>query len=146
MKLADERASIAAGVAIGAVLCPGDVVTLAGPLGAGKTTLARGILHALGFTGEVPSPTFPIVIPYDGPELRLPVWHVDLYRIEDPDDARELGLDEARHDGALIVEWPERLGVEAWPDVLALRLEPEGEARRLTAMVPPSWAARWPLR
>jgi len=146
MKLADERATIAAGVAIGAVLCPGDVVTLAGPLGAGKTTLARGILQALGFTGEVPSPTFPIVIPYDGPELRLPVWHVDLYRIEDPDDARELGLDEARHDGALIVEWPERLGVEAWPDVLALRLEPEGEARRLTAMVPPSWAARWPLR
>lgn len=146
MKLADERATIAAGVAIGAVLCPGDVVALAGPLGAGKTTLARGILQALGFTGEVPSPTFPIVIPYDGPELRLPVWHVDLYRIEDPDGARELGLDEARHDGALIVEWPERLGVEAWPDVLALRLEPEGAARRLTAMVPPSWAARWPLR
>ena len=75
---------------------PGDVITLSGPLGAGKTSIARGLLAALGLAGEAPSPTFAIVQPYAPPETRLPVMHVDLYRIEDPDEIEELGLDEAR--------------------------------------------------
>ena len=143
MILADEAATQAIGAALAAALRPGDVVTLSGPLGVGKTTLARAVLHALGEAGEVPSPSFALVQPYD--DLALPVWHADLYRIDDPSELTELGLDEIRSDGALIVEWPER-APGAWPDALALSLEPlDHAARRLTAKVPPPWEGRWPL-
>jgi tRNA threonylcarbamoyladenosine biosynthesis protein TsaE len=126
-------------------LLPGDVIALHGDLGAGKTTLARGILRGLGFVGDVASPTFPIVQPYD--ELALPLWHVDLYRIEDPSELAELALDEALQDGALVVEWPERLGASLWPHALRLRLErTETGGRALTAEVPPAWGSRWPPR
>ena len=123
----------------------GDVVTLAGPLGAGKTTLARAILAALGLPGEAPSPTFAIVQPYAPPEVSLPVAHVDLYRIEDPAELIELGLDDYVSDGALLIEWPERLGNTRWAGTLALEIVGDGDARVLTATVPPAWAARWPL-
>ncbi|MEG3086672.1 tRNA (adenosine(37)-N6)-threonylcarbamoyltransferase complex ATPase subunit type 1 TsaE [Sphingomonas sp. PB4P5] len=121
----------------------GDVITLAGPLGAGKTSIARGLLAALGLAGEAPSPSFAIVQPYAPPEVRLPVLHVDLYRIDDPDELEELGLDEAAYDSALIVEWPERAPGH-WPEALALALEilPDG-TRGLTAEVPAAWKARW---
>lgn len=133
----------AAGAALAVVLRPGDVVTLDGPLGAGKTSLARAILHALGHRGEVPSPTFAIVQPYEA--LRLPVFHADLYRLEDREDLRELGLDENLSEGVLLVEWPDRAGAAAWPQALRLRLEPLGEDRRaLTWQVPPPWEGRWP--
>jgi tRNA threonylcarbamoyladenosine biosynthesis protein TsaE len=123
----------------------GDVVALFGDLGAGKTTLARGILAGLGHAGEVASPTFPIVIPYD--MLRLPVWHVDLYRLEDSAEVEELALDEALGDGILLVEWPERMGLGLWPHSLRLTLRRQGEgARALTAGVPAAWEARWPPR
>lgn len=126
-------------------LRPGDVVALYGDLGTGKTTLARGLLAGLGHDCEVASPTFPIVIPYE--TLDLPVWHVDLYRIENPAEIEELALDEALEDGALIVEWPERLGRALWPHSLRLTLRREGEgARTLTAEVPAAWATRWPPR
>ena len=126
-------------------LRPGDVVALFGDLGAGKTTLARGILAGLGHEGEVASPTFPIVIPYEA--LRLPAWHVDLYRIEDPAEIEELALDEALEDGILLVEWPERMGLALWSHSLRLALRREGEgARALTAEVPAAWEARWPPR
>ena len=85
----------------------GDVIALSGPLGVGKTRLARGFLAALGHEGEVPSPSFAIVQPYE--ELDPPVWHVDLYRIEDPSEIDELGLD-AAGGAVLLVEWPERAG------------------------------------
>jgi len=130
---------------LASLLQAGDVVALFGDLGAGKTTLARGLLAGLGHDGEVASPTFPIVIPYDS--LRVPVWHVDLYRIEDPAEIEELALDEALQDGALIVEWPERMGSALWPHSLRLALRREGEgARTLTAEVPAAWEARWPPR
>ena len=120
----------------------GDVITLSGPLGVGKTALARGFIAALGHQGDVPSPSFAIVQPYE--EIDPPVWHVDLYRIEKPSEVEELGLDSAG-DAVLLVEWPERLGANMWPEALALSLEfGAGDERILTAKVPPSWDGRWP--
>lgn len=134
------------GAAIGAGLIAGDVVLLSGDLGAGKTTLARAMLKARGLAGEAPSPTFAIVQPYAPPEVDLPIAHVDLYRIEDSDELIELGLDDYLYDGALLIEWPERLGGEGWPDALLLTISGAGDARVLTADVPAAWGARWPLR
>jgi tRNA threonylcarbamoyladenosine biosynthesis protein TsaE len=146
MRLADLDATLALGARLAAVVRPGDVIALSGPLGAGKTSIARGLLAALGLAGEAPSPSYAIVQPYDPPEVRLPVLHVDLYRIEHPEEAEELGLDEARADSLLLVEWPERLGAAAWADALWLTLEttPDG-ARALTAKVPAAWRDRWLL-
>lgn len=142
IRLADAAASEAFGARLATVVRPGDVVTLSGPLGAGKTSIARGLLAALGLEGEAPSPSFAIVQPYDPPEVRLPVLHVDLYRLDDPTEIAELGLDEARQDSVLLIEWPER--GDDWSDALELTLaiEPDG-ARRLTARVPTAWEARW---
>jgi tRNA threonylcarbamoyladenosine biosynthesis protein TsaE len=145
MVLDGPEATEALGRSLALQLRAGDVVALFGDLGAGKTTLARGLLAGLGHEGEVASPTFPIVIPYE--TLGLPVWHVDLYRLDDPAEIGELALDEALLDGALIVEWPERMGHGLWPHSLRLTLRREGEgARALTAGVPPAWEARWPPR
>ncbi len=133
------------GCGLAAVVRAGDIIALSGPLGAGKTSIARGLLAALGLEGEAPSPSFAIVQPYDPPEVRIPVLHVDLYRIENPVDAEELGLDEARADSLLVVEWPERLGENYWADALWLTLEvAPGGARALTAKVPSAWRDRWP--
>lgn len=141
MILADEQETEELGARIARALRPGDVIALSGPLGVGKTALARGILSALGHQGDVPSPSFAIVQPYD--ELEPPVWHVDLFRIEDAGELDELGLESAA-DGVLIVEWPEKAGSRAWPQALGLTLDfDEGGARRLTAKVPPSWQSRW---
>ena len=142
MILPDEAATSRAGAALADVMRPGDVITLSGPLGAGKTTLARALLRALGEEGEVPSPSFALVQPYDA--LDLPVWHVDLYRLDRPEELAELGLGDILDRGALLIEWPER-APGAWPEALALSLDPlAGEARRLTAQVPASWEGRWP--
>lgn len=141
MILDDETATLALGARLAAAAQAGDVITLSGPLGVGKTALARGLLGALGHRGEVPSPTFAIVQPYE--DLDPPVWHVDLYRIEKPSELEQLGLDAAA-DAVLLVEWPERAGAAAWPDALRLSLDfGEAGARRLTAVVPPAWEARW---
>lgn len=144
IRLDDPAATHALGARLAALAGPGDVITLAGPLGAGKTSVARGLLGALGLASEAPSPSFAIVQPYAPPEVRIPVLHVDLYRIDDADELEELGLDEALADSLLIVEWPERAG-NAWPEALALTLEilPDG-GRGLTAEVPAAWKARWP--
>ena len=147
LSLADAGQTEAFGARLAALLRAGDVVALSGELGAGKTTLARGLLRGLGFEGDVASPTFPLVIAYEPPETRLPLWHVDLYRIEDEEEVDELALGDARLDAALVIEWPERLGRSLWPDALRLRIEPAGEgARALTAQVPPAWGERWPPR
>ena len=142
MILADEVATAQLGASLAARLKAGDVLTLSGPLGVGKTALVRGLLAALGHEGEVPSPSFAIVQPYD--ELDLPVWHVDLFRLDHASELEELGLESAS-DGALVIEWPEKAGLSAWPEALALTLDfADAGARRLTATVPPSWQSRWP--
>ncbi len=142
MILESEQATGALGRLLAEQARPGDVITLSGPLGVGKTALVRAMLQAMGHAGEVPSPTFAIVQPYD--QLEPPVWHVDLYRIEDSGEIEELGLD-AAEEGVLIVEWPERAGPGAYRQALQLALDfEEGGARRLTASVPPAWESRWP--
>ena len=142
MILDSEQATADLGRAIADKVAAGDVITLSGPLGVGKTALARAILQGLGHEGEVPSPTFAIVQPYD--ELDPPVWHVDLYRIEDAGEIDELGLD-AAEEGLLLVEWPERAGEGAFGQALRLNLDfGAGGKRRLTADVPPSGEGRWP--
>jgi tRNA threonylcarbamoyladenosine biosynthesis protein TsaE len=142
MILEDEQATLSLGARLAAVARPGDVIALSGPLGVGKTSLARGFIAALGHAGDVPSPSFAIVQPYE--ELEPPVWHVDLYRIEDPSEMDELGLDSAA-DAVLLLEWPERAGVQMWPDALTLALDfADDGGRILTAKVPPSWEGRWP--
>lgn len=147
MILPDEAATLALGAGLADILRPGDVIALSGPLGSGKTTLARGCLSALGYTGEVASPTFTIVQSYGGDDTRMPILHVDLYRLDHPAEALELGLDDALADHALLVEWPERLGPALWPHALRLGLEPAADgARRLTAQVPAAWIGRWPPR
>ena len=108
MILTDETATARLGEAIARLLQTGDTVCLAGPLGAGKSTLARALIRALTTADEeVPSPTFTLVQFYEGP--RLKIAHFDLYRLSSPDEAYEIGLDEALDDGAAVIEWPERL-------------------------------------
>jgi tRNA threonylcarbamoyladenosine biosynthesis protein TsaE len=143
MNLAGEEGTGRVGALLAAALQAGDVVTLSGPLGVGKTALARSILRAAGHQGEVPSPTFAIVQPYD--DLSPPIWHCDLYRLDDPSEMEELGLDSALEDGALLIEWPERAGAAAWPQALCLSLDfAGGDNRSLTWVAPPAWEARWP--
>ena len=144
MLLEGEAAMLDLGHRIATDVRIGDVIALEGGLGAGKTTLARGILEALGLEGEAPSPSFAIVQPYDVPEVRLPVAHVDLYRLDDAEEAEELALGDYLMDSLLIIEWPDRLGDALWSHSLRLHIaiEPDG-ARRLTADVPDAWTDRW---
>ena len=147
MRLASVQDTEAAGAALADALELGDVIALSGELGAGKTTLARGLARGLGFAGEVSSPTFPIIQVYDEPEMRLPLWHVDLYRIEDFAALAELGLDEAREHAAMVIEWPERLGAKLWSDSLRLEIHhADSGIRVLTASVPPAWKGRCPVQ
>ena len=138
-------ATQAFGARIAAQLRVGDVVALAGGLGAGKTTLARAIIAALGYQGEVPSPSFAIIETYDPPLLRLPLVHADFYRLNDPAEVRELGLDDYRADAALLAEWPEQAGGFAHElGCLSIRLEPADSGR--IAIVEPGqdWLGRLP--
>lgn len=126
MKIAlpDETASAALGKRIADALRPGDVVALSGGLGAGKTTLARSIIAALGHEGEVPSPSFAIIELYDPPSVRLPLVHADFYRLDDPAEVEQLGLDDYREGAAMIAEWPEHAGGFAHePGCLSITLE-----------------------
>lgn len=137
------------GRAIAGKLRAGDVVALSGGLGAGKTTLARAIIAALGYSGEVPSPTFTIIETYDAPPLVLPVVHADFYRLDDPSEVAELGLDEYREGAALIAEWPDQAGgFEHEPTCLSITLEVVGETaeqgRVAIAKPGADWVGRMP--
>lgn len=138
MTLADMAATGRLGARIAEELGVGDAVLLKGDLGAGKTTLARAILQALGVEEIVPSPTFTLVQTYE--TKRLVVWHYDLYRIEDVEELDELGLDEALAEGAALIEWPER-GANRMPDdALVVELTITGENARTAALSgPPRW-------
>ena len=140
----DEADLIALGRRLGAVLGVGDVVLLSGTLGAGKSTLARGMLAGAGFAGEVASPSFPIMLTYEPPEARLPIAHCDFYRLESAAEGEELGLDEWLTYGALIAEWPDK--GPAWLAAHALSIHIEiasPSTRALTAAAPNAWKERW---
>ena len=124
-------------------LKPGDVVALSGPLGVGKSTLARAIIRALGYKGEVPSPTFTIIEAYEPPQVEIPVVHADFYRLTAPAEADELGLDDYRSGAALLAEWPERAGgFAAEPGCLAIALEIAGDGRRAIVEPGADWLGR----
>jgi tRNA threonylcarbamoyladenosine biosynthesis protein TsaE len=129
MPLADETATAALGAMLAQRLRPGDVVGLYGELGAGKTTLARGILRAAAGDPEliVPSPTFTLVEVYE--TERGTYWHFDLYRLEAPEQVYELGWEDALGEGIVLIEWPQRLG-PLLPKHLSVTLEVNGDGRR----------------
>lgn len=127
-RLDDEAATARLGQAVARMLRPGDAVCLYGPLGAGKSTLARALIRALTSPDEdVPSPTFTLVQTY---EARFPVAHFDLYRLGSADEAAELGLDEALDEGVAVIEWPQRLEGRLPHCRLDIEIEIDGEARR----------------
>jgi tRNA threonylcarbamoyladenosine biosynthesis protein TsaE len=141
LDLPDAEATARLGAAVARALRPGEAVCLYGPLGAGKSTLARALVRALTTPHEdVPSPTFTIVQFYDG--LHFPLAHFDLYRLERADEAFEIGLDEALEEGAAVIEWPERLGGRLPEDRLDIDIAISGEGR--TARLSPhgAWKGR----
>ncbi len=109
-KLQDEAATMRLGAQLAPLLDRGDFVALSGGLGSGKTVLARGLISALCPTEEaIPSPTFTLVQTY---HAQFDIWHVDLYRLDEAREIKELGLLDALEDAALVVEWPEKMGDE----------------------------------
>lgn len=138
--LLDESATALLGSALAPLLRGGDVIGLSGPLGAGKTALARAIIGALaGAKVEVPSPTFTLVQEYR--DLPIPVLHYDLYRLADPDELAELGFDEST-DAIVLVEWPERAAGRIGADALTLDMAIEGPGRRVTLNGGANWRER----
>jgi tRNA threonylcarbamoyl adenosine modification protein YjeE len=142
LRLPDEAATARLAADIAAVLQPGDLVALSGGLGAGKTTFARALIRALAAdtAREVQSPTFPIRLDHRLP--RLAIAHVDLYRLQDAGELEEIGLDEALADGAVIVEWPERLAASLTAERLDLAFELDGAGRRVAFAAGGTWPAR----
>lgn len=141
--LPDLDASQGLAQRIAADLRAGDVVALTGGLGAGKTTLARAIIAALGHDGEVPSPSFAIIEVYDSPLVRLPLVHADFYRLEHPSEAQEIGLDDYRQGAALLAEWPENAGGFAdEPGCLSIALESTENGRSAIVRAGRDWLER----
>lgn len=139
--LPDVAATLALGKRLGAQLQPGDAVCLYGDLGAGKTTLARAAIEAwTGSAEDAPSPTYTLVQTYDGPRGEL--WHVDLYRLKRPEDAWELGLEDAFAAAACLIEWPERLQGNLPANRLDVALGFVGEGRNATLTAHGAWRTR----
>lgn len=137
-RLADETATAALGAALAARLRRGDVVCLSGPLGAGKTTFARGVIAALA--GErAPSPTFALVETYATP--KGPLWHFDLYRLARAGDVAELGFEDALGD-ICIIEWPERIAALLPESALVIRFDASGDGRTARLAGGGDWSER----
>ena len=119
-----EEATQALAATLATVLPAVGIVALTGDLGAGKSTLARALIRARlkDSEAEVPSPTFTLVQTYDMPDGGE-IWHADLYRLSDPEDVYELGLDEARTEALCLIEWPDRMPADWWCDALEIKLE-----------------------
>ena len=140
-RLDHEADTARLGVAIAAELRRHEAVCLSGPLGAGKSTLARGLIQALaGDAIEVPSPTFTLVQTYQTPRLTLA--HFDLYRLVKPEEVAELGLDEALDEGAAVIEWPDKLGHHLPHDRLDVELHIDGARRRARLSAHGVWEDR----
>ncbi|MDO8902069.1 MAG: tRNA (adenosine(37)-N6)-threonylcarbamoyltransferase complex ATPase subunit type 1 TsaE [Phenylobacterium sp.] len=141
LRLADEAATARLGAALAEVLSAGEAICLTGPLGAGKSTLARALIRARTTPDEdVPSPTFTLVQFYEGDGMTLA--HFDLYRLTSPDEAYEIGLDEALEDGAAIIEWPQRLEGRLPPHRLDIEIALDGAARRARLTPHGAWEGR----
>ena len=139
--LPDLQAMDRLGRTIASNLRPGDVVALTGGLGAGKTTL----IAALGHEGEVPSPSFSIVELYDPPAVRIPLVHADFYRLNDPGEAEEIGLDDYRAGAAMIAEWPDHAGGFAdEAGCLSITLDVVGNGRIAIVEGGADWLGRMP--
>lgn len=129
--LPDADQTEALGRRLATLARPGDVILLEGPIGAGKSCLARAFIRArLGREEEVPSPTFTLVQVYEADGVEI--WHADLYRLTHPDEVWELGLDDAFSSAICLVEWPDRLGAHVPADALRIRLAADGDGRRAT--------------
>lgn len=143
IRFASEPAMLDWAAQLAGKLRTGDSIGLSGPLGAGKTSIARAIIRALGYDGEVASPSFAIVHGYDPPEVRLPLLHCDFYRLEDPSEAEELGLDDQRGAAVLIAEWPEMAGGLSGPDHLGITIAVDDqEVRSITLNIGQTWKER----
>ena len=141
--LPDLAAMEALGLRIAAKMRPGDVISLSGPLGAGKTTLARAILRGAGHEGEAPSPTFTLVEMYEA--TNPPIAHADFYRLDDPSEAAELGLEDYREGAVLIAEWPERAGGFAHePGCLQIAVSFADDGRKAIVECGADWLGRAP--
>jgi tRNA threonylcarbamoyladenosine biosynthesis protein TsaE len=140
--LPDETATAALAERLAGIAAPGDVVALAGELGSGKTTFARAFIAARGAGEEVPSPTFTLVQTYQAETVSI--WHFDLYRLQAPEEAWELGIEEALADGISLIEWPDRLGPLLPPGRLEVALEfgDRPQARRAVITGGAKWRAR----
>ena len=135
----NEAETAAFGVRLAATLRTGDVVRLEGPLGAGKSTLARGLIRAASGATDVPSPTFTLVETYETDSAAI--WHFDLFRLEDRSEVWELGLEDALETGIALIEWPERIDGMLPEDALRLVLSvEEGDTRQLRIIAPARWA------
>ena len=136
---ADETARL--GVWLAAQVGPGDALLLDGPIGSGKTHLARALIRArLGRHEDVPSPTFTLVQTYEADGVEI--WHADLYRLTHPDEVLELGLGDAFDTAICLVEWPDRLGQDAPETGLYLRFSQASEGRHIHLTGGPRWADR----
>jgi tRNA threonylcarbamoyladenosine biosynthesis protein TsaE len=139
--LADETATDRFAAAMAATLQRGDTLLLQGPIGAGKSAFARGVIRArLGRMEDVPSPTFTLVQTYEAPGGDI--WHCDLYRLTDPDEVLELGLEEAFQTAICLIEWPDRLGADVPHDALTLTFAARAEDHVVSIAAPPAWQDR----
>jgi tRNA threonylcarbamoyladenosine biosynthesis protein TsaE len=141
--LSDEAATAALAARLARLIRRGDVIALKGELGTGKTSFARALIRArAGHDEIVPSPTFTLMQVYELPGLSI--WHFDGYRLRDPEEAWELGIEDAFHDGVSLIEWPERFGSLIPERRLEITFEHAvaPETRRAIIDAGPEWAAR----